>query len=259
MRADNRPADSLRPILFVPGYVRHVPGSALCEQGHTRVVATATVEDRVPPFLKRSGRGWITAEYAMLPGAAGNQRIARERGKINNRSGEIQRFVGRALRTVLDMRGLGERTVTLDADVIQADGSTRCASLNASFLALVLSLKHMVYEQWIADFPPFRLIAAVSVGVKDGELLADLDYEEDSRCDSDISIVSSAAGELVEVQSFCEGAPLPQERFAKAIALGVEKNCEIIALLKKTIAAAGVPCDFPAGGSPGISGIPSRS
>jgi ribonuclease PH len=241
MRTDDRPADCLRPIAFVPGYVRRVPGSALCEQGHTRVVATATVEDKVPPFLKRSGRGWVTAEYAMLPGASGNQRVARERGKINNRSGEIQRFIGRALRTVLDMRALGERTVTLDADVIQADGGTRCASLNACFLALVLSLKHMVYEQWIPDFPPFRFIAAVSVGVKAGALLADLDYEEDSQSDSDINIVSTAAGELVEVQSFCEGAPLPPELFARAVALGVDKNREIIALLQKTIAAAGVP------------------
>ncbi|MCU0236370.1 MAG: ribonuclease PH [Acidobacteria bacterium] len=241
MRANDRPDHDLRPITFVPGYVRNVPGSVLCEQGHTRVVATATLEDRVPPFLKRSGRGWITAEYAMLPGSSGNQRIARERSKINNRSGEIQRFIGRALRTVLDHRALGERTITLDADVIQADGSTRCASLNASFLALVLALKHMVYEQVIADFPAFRPVAAVSVGVRDGQLLVDLDYEEDAHCDSDINIVSSADGALIEVQSFCEGQPLPRELFQEAVALGIEKNGEIISLLKKAIAAAGIP------------------
>ncbi len=241
MRANDRRNDELRPILFIPGYVRNVPGSVLCEQGHTRVVATATVEDRVPQFMKRSNRGWITAEYAMLPGSSGNQRIARERGKINNRSGEIQRFVGRALRTVLDPRALGERTITLDADVIQADGGTRCASLNASYLALILALKHLVYEQMIADFPSFRLIAAVSVGVKDGELLADLDYEEDSRSDSDINIVSTASGALIEVQSFCEGEPLPQELFQRAVELGVEKNREIIVMQEKVIAAAGIP------------------
>jgi ribonuclease PH len=241
MRANDRRNDELRPIVFTSGYVRNVPGSVLCEQGHTRVVATATVEDRVPQFLKRSKRGWITAEYAMLPGSSGNQRIARERGKINNRSGEIQRFVGRALRTVLDPRALGERTITLDADVIQADGGTRCASLNASFLALVLALKHLVYEQLIADFPPFRSIAAVSVGVRDGELLADLDYEEDSRSDSDINIVSTASGALIEVQSFCEGEPLSQALFQQAIELGVEKNREIIAMQEKAIAAAGIP------------------
>jgi len=241
MRAQGRSAEELRPVIFVPGYVRNVPGAALCEQGHTRVVATATVEDRVPLFLKKSGRGWITAEYAMLPGSSGNQRIARERGKANNRSLEIQRFIGRSLRAVLDLKTLGERTVTLDADVIQADGGTRCASLNASFLALILALKHLVYEQLIADFPPFLFIAAVSVGVKDGELLADLDYDEDSRIDSDINIVSSADGDLVEVQMFCEGPPLPQDLLQKAIALGSRKNLEIIALLKETVRAAGIP------------------
>ncbi len=241
MRANDRSAAELRPIAFVPGYVRSVPGSALCEQGHTRVVATATIEDRVPFFLKKSGRGWITAEYAMLPGSSGNQRIARERGKINNRSGEIQRFIGRALRTVLDTQALGERTVTLDADVIQADGGTRCASLNASFLALVLSLKHLVYEQVIADFPAFRFIAAVAVGVCGKEILADLDYEEDSRSDSDINIVSTGDGDLVEVQSFCEGVPLSQDLFREAIALGIEKNREIIAIQQKIVRAAGIP------------------
>jgi ribonuclease PH len=241
MRANERATTELRPIVFIPGYVRNVPGSVLCEQGHTRVLATATVEDKVPLFLKKSGRGWVTAEYAMLPGCSGNQRIARERGKINNRSGEIQRFIGRALRAAVDMKGLGERTITLDADVIQADGGTRCASLNASFLALALALKHLVYEQVIADFPDFRFVAAVSIGVKNGEILADLDYEEDSHIDSDINIASTDAGALIEVQSFCEGEPLPHDLFQKAVALGIEKNREIIALQKKVAAAAGIP------------------
>ena len=241
MRPSGRRPDELRRIALTCHYTKHAEGSVLVEFGDTRVICTASIEDRVPPFLKRSGRGWITAENSMLPGSSGNQRVARERTKINNRSGEIQRFIGRALRTVLDTKALGERTITLDADVIQADGSTRCASLNASFLALVLALKHLVFEQVIADFPLFRPIAAVSIGVKDGELFADLDYEEDSCIDSDINIVSNADGALIEVQSFCEGLPLPQELFQKAIALGVEKNREIIALMKKTIAAAGIP------------------
>jgi ribonuclease PH len=241
VRANNRSADELRPISLVAGYIRNVPGSVLCEQGLTRVVATATVEDRTPPFLKKSGQGWITAEYAMLPGSSGNQRIMRERGKINNRSGEIQRFIGRALRTVLNSRDLGERTITLDADVVQADGGTRCASLNASFSALILALKYLVYEQLIADFPAFQFIAAVSIGVKNQELLADLDYDEDSAIDNDINIVSTASGALVEVQSFCEGAPLAPELFQKAVALGVEKNLEIIAIQKRILGAAGIP------------------
>jgi ribonuclease PH len=213
----------------------------LCEQGNTRVVATATVEDKIPPFLKKSGQGWITAEYAMLPGSSGNQRVARERGKTNNRNSEIQRFISRALRTVLNLKELGERTITLDTDVIQADGSTRCASLNAGFLALILTLKYLVYEQMIADFPGFLFIAAVSVGVKNQEILVDLDYEEDSQSDSDINIVSTEGGALIEVQSFCEGQPLSPELFQKAITLGIEKNREIIQLQKKAIRDMGIP------------------
>jgi ribonuclease PH len=241
MRANDRPGQQLRPITFIPGYIRDVPGSVLCEQGNTRVVATATIEEKTPHFLKKSGQGWITAEYAMLPGSSGNQRIARERGKINNRSGEIQRFIGRALRVAVAAKEIGARTITLDTDVIQADGSTRCASLNAGFLALILSLKYMVYEQMIPDFPAFRFIAAVSVGVKDQEILADLDYAEDSRADSDINIVSMDDGSLIEVQSFSERQPLARELFQQALALGIEKNREIINLQKKILAGAGIP------------------
>jgi ribonuclease PH len=241
MRANDRPGRQLRPITFVPGYIRGVPGSVLCEQGNTRVVATATIEEKTPNFLKKSGLGWITAEYAMLPGSSGNQRVARERGKINNRSGEIQRFIGRALRAAVDAKEIGARTITLDTDVIQADGSTRCASLNAGFLALILALKYLVYEQMIADFPAFRFMAAVSVGVMGQEVLADLDYDEDSRADSDINIVSLDDGSLIEVQSFCERRPLDMGLFQQALALGVEKNLEIIGLQKKILAGAGIP------------------
>jgi len=241
MRAHNRPGEQLRPITFIPGYISHVPGSVLCEQGNTRVVATATVEEKIPHFQKKGGQGWITAEYAMLPGSSGNQRIARERGKINNRSGEIQRFVGRALRAVVNLKDIGPRTITLDTDVIQADGSTRCASLNAGFLALILAFKYLVYEQLIADFPTFKFMAAVSIGVKDGEILADLDYEEDSQADSDINIVSLADGSLIEVQSFCERRPLAIEHFQQSLKLGIEKNREIIDLQKKILAGAGIP------------------
>jgi len=242
MRAHNRSSQQLRPLAFIPGYIRNVPGSVLCEQGNTRVVATATIEEKTPHFQKKSGQGWITAEYAMLPGSSGNQRIARERGKTNNRSSEIQRFIGRALRAVVDLKELGVRTITLDTDVIQADGSTRCASLNAGFLALILAFKHMVFEQMIADFPRFHFMAAVSVGVRNQEILADLDYEEDSQADSDINIVSMADGSLIEVQSFCERQPLRGELFQQALALGIEKNREIIELQKKSLAGAGVPC-----------------
>ena len=241
MRVHSRPGQQLRPIAFIPGYIANVPGSVLCEQGNTRVVATATIEEKTPHFLKKSGQGWITAEYAMLPGSAGNQRIPRERGKINNRSGEIQRFISRALRAAVNLKELGARTITLDTDVIQADGSTRCASLNAGFLALILALKYLVYEQMIPDFPAFQFMAAVSIGVKDQDILVDMDYEEDSQADSDINIVSMADGSLIEVQSFCERRPLAIELFQRSLALGVEKNREIIELQKKTLAGAGIP------------------
>ena len=241
MRTNNRSGQQLRPITFIPGYINNVPGSVLCEQGNTRVVATATIEEKNPHFLKKSGQGWITAEYSMLPGSSGNQRIARERGKINNRSGEIQRFIGRALRLVVNLNEIGARTITIDTDVIQADGSTRCASLNAGFLALILAFKYLVYEQMIADFPAFQFIAAVSIGIRDQEILADMDYEEDSQADSDINIVSTEDGSLIEVQSFCEHRPLAIELFQQSLALGREKNREIIGLQKKILASAGIP------------------
>jgi ribonuclease PH len=177
----------------------------------------------------------------MLPGSSGNQRVSRERGKINNRSGEIQRFISRALRTVVNLKEIGARTITLDTDVIQADGGTRCASLNAGFLALVLAFKYLVYEQLIADFPAFQFIAAVSIGVRDQEIMADLDYEEDSQTDSDINIVSMEDGSLIEVQSFCERHPMPMELFQQSLSLGIEKNREIIELQKKILATSGVP------------------
>jgi ribonuclease PH len=240
MRANDRAGQQLRPITFIPGYINNVPGSVLCEQGNTRVVATATIEEKTPHFQKKSGQGWITAEYSMLPGSSGNQRIARERGKINNRSSEIQRFISRGLRSVVDLKEIGARTIMLDADVIQADGGTRCASFNAAFLALILAFKYMVYEQMIADFPAFQFIAAVSIGVRDQEILADLDYSEDSGVDSDINIVSLADGSLIEVQSFCERRPLALDLFQQSLALGIEKNREIIALQKQVLAGAGI-------------------
>lgn len=212
----------------------------LVEQGHTRVVCTATVEDKVPPFLKKEGQGWITAEYSMLPAAAGRQRLARERQKINNRSSEIQRFIGRAIRSALDLRGLGERTIILDADVIQADGSTRCVAVNGCFVALLLALKFLVFEQKIPDFPRWEWLAAVSLGIKEGEILADLDYEEDSAIDMDISLVSTRRSDLVEVQAFAEARTVPQKLFQRALALGVEKNLEIIRLEQKLLAEAGL-------------------
>lgn len=239
MRHDNRGLLELRPLRITPHYLRNLPGSALVEQGHTRVICAASIESRVPPFLKNSGRGWVTAEYAMLPGASGQQRVARERLKVNSRSSEIQRFIGRGLRAALDMAAIGERTITLDADVLQADGGTRCAALNGCLVALALALKHLVFEQLIADFPAFQPVAAVSLGVLGDTLLVDLDYKEDSTCDMDANVVSNAAGAVVELQATSERRPVPPALLHQLIDQALETNRAIITLQKKVLQEAG--------------------
>jgi len=228
MRKENRSDSERRPLRLVPGYISGVPGSVLIEQGLTRVVCTATFEKKVPAFVKSQERGWVTAEYAMLPGSTGNSRVQRERLKINNRHGEIQRFIGRALRAAVDLKRFPDYTIFIDTDVLQADGSTRCASLNGGFFALLLAFKHMVFETLIADFPFFSLISAVSCGVTEGRLLVDLDYAEDAACDMDLALVSSEKGEIVEMQAFSEARLVPQALFQRAVELAVEKNREII-------------------------------
>jgi ribonuclease PH len=235
MRKDDRENHQLREIKITPGYVKNVPGSALIEQGDTRVLCTATYDARVPHFLKNSGKGWVAAEYSMLPGSTGNQRMNRERQRVNNRSIEIQRFVGRALRNTFNLDMIDGWTIFIDTDVLQADGSTRCASINGGMLTLVQSLHHMVYENQIRDLPIFEWIAAVSIGVKESEILVDLTYKEDASIDADINIVSSEKGNIVEVQAFAEENPISKDIFQTVIDLGMEKNLEIIETLKQYI------------------------
>ena len=233
MREDGRENFQLRDMKIVPGYIDNVPGSLLIEQGNTKIVCSATVENRVPFFLKESGKGWVAAEYAMLPGSTGNRRNAREREKKNNRNIEIQRFIGRALRNTFDLSVTQGMTIFIDTDVIQADGSTRCAALNSGMIALTKALRYLVYENLIADLPEIEVISAVSIGVKDQEILVDLTFKEDSLVDADINIVSSEKGNIIEVQAFAEESPVAKELFHKAIDIGVEKNLEITKLLKK--------------------------
>jgi ribonuclease PH len=239
MRREDRGPLELRPLRISPQWLRNLPGSALVEQGHTRVLCAASIETRVPPFLKNSGRGWVTAEYAMLPGSSGRERIARERLKVNGRSSEIQRFIGRGLRAALDLGALGERTITLDADVLQADGGTRCAALNGCLVALALALKHLVFEQIIPDFPAFQPVAAVSLGVTKGELLVDLDYGEDSSCDMDANVISDAGGSVVELQATSERRSVPPPLLYRLIDQALEANRSIIAIQKKVLQEAG--------------------
>lgn len=235
MRTDGRENIDMREMKLVPGYVKNVAGSVLIEQGDTRVQCTAMVEDKVPWFVKGTGKGWIAAEYAMLPGSTGQQRSQRERNRTNHRNAEIQRFIGRALRNVIPLKKIDGKTFYIDTDVLQADGSTRCASINGGMVALMRALKYLVFENKMKDLPPIEWIAAVSIGVKKGEMLVDLTYEEDSTCEADINIVSSENGNIVEVQAFAEEHPISKELFHKIVDLGVEKNLEIIRELKKHV------------------------
>ena len=219
-RSDNRSADQLRPVNIVPDYIHTAEGSVLIELGNTRVICTASLEETVPQFLRNSGKGWITAEYAMLPRST-LTRTPREvtKGRAGGRTHEIQRLVGRALRAVTDLARLGERTVWIDCDVIQADGGTRTASITGAFVALGLALEKLVQAGTLTSVPLRDYVAAVSAGIVDGEILLDLSYEEDSRADVDMNFVMTSGRKLVEVQATAERQPFEEEQLKRMIAL----------------------------------------
>lgn len=225
-RADGRAPDELRPVRITPDCLDFAEGSALIEIGRTRVMAAATLEDKVPSFLKNTGSGWVTAEYAMLPRST-EKRTQRERMQ-GGRSQEIQRLIGRALRSVTDLPLLGERQIIVDCDVLQADGGTRTASITAACVALSLCLKKMLDLRLISRMPLKHLVAAVSVGVVDGELLLDLDYGEDSSAELDMNIVQTDRGQLVEVQASAEKAPFSRKTLSGLMQLGDEGVTEIV-------------------------------
>jgi ribonuclease PH len=204
-RPDNRPADALRPIRLTPNYIAMAEGSVLIESGNTRVLCNATIEQGVPGWLRNSGRGWVTAEYGMLPRAT-LTRTPREseRGKVGGRTHEIQRLIGRSLRSVVDMKALGERTIILDCDVLQADGGTRTAAITGAAVALAIALGKLVAAGTLKSSPLKQMIAATSVGIVDGNILLDLCYEEDSRAEVDMNVVMLADGGLVETQATAE-------------------------------------------------------
>jgi len=207
VRADGRGPADLRPVEITPGFVETAHGSALIAVGRTRLICTASIEEGVPPWRRGQGLGWVTAEYGMLPGSTG-ERKPREaaRGRVDGRTQEIQRLIGRSLRAVSDLRALGERTVWVDCDVIQADGGTRCAGICGGYVALHQALARLVGRGALAEIPLLDTVAAVSVGIVDGEALLDLAYVEDSRAEVDMNVVTTGAGSLVEVQATGEGA-----------------------------------------------------
>ncbi|WYW99111.1 ribonuclease PH [Proteus vulgaris] len=230
MRPADRQADQVRPITITRHYTKHAEGSVLVEFGDTKVLCNATVEVGVPRFLKGQGQGWVTAEYGMLPRAT-NSRNAREaaRGKQTGRTMEIQRLIARSLRAAVDLKALGEYTITVDCDVIQADGGTRTASISGACVALVDALNKMVEEGKLKKSPLKSMVAAVSVGIVDGEPLCDLEYVEDSAAETDMNVVMIDDGRMIEVQGTAEGAPFSHEELLALLALakgGLEKIFE---------------------------------
>src|ERR1700716_1375178 len=212
MRSDHRPANQLRETTITPHYLMHAEGSVLIEVGLTRVICTASVEDRVPGFLRNTGKGWVTAEYGMLPRAT-STRMQREAssGKVGGRTQEIQRLIGGSLRSVTNLPALGERSVWIDCDVIQADGGTRTASITGAFVALALALEKMRERDQIRGIPRSDYVAATSVGIVDGEPLLDLAYDDDSRADVDMNIVKTGDGRFIEVQGTAEAIPFGRD------------------------------------------------
>ncbi len=235
-RASGRATDALRPVRITRQYTRHAEGSVLIEFGDTRVLCTASIDEKVPPFLKGRGQGWMTAEYGMLPRST-HTRMDREaaRGKQSGRTQEIQRLIGRSLRAAFDLRALGERTLQLDCDVIQADGGTRTAAITGAMVAAYDACAGLVAAGKLAHIPLIEFVAAVSVGVVGGAALLDLDYPEDSGCDADMNVVMTDAGHFVEVQGTAEGAAFDRATMNQLMDLAASGIAQLIALQKSAL------------------------
>jgi ribonuclease PH len=245
MRSDARAPRELRPVKLTPGYIKHAEGSVLIEVGETRVICTVSVEEKVPPFLKGKGEGWITSEYGMLPRAT-TTRTQREssRGRPSGRTHEIQRLIGRSLRAVVDLKSLGERTLWIDCDVIQADGGTRTASITGSFVALVLALRRLKELRGFAELPLTDFVAATSVGRVKGEIYLDLNYEEDSSAEVDMNIVKTGRGQFVEIQGTAEGKPFGEDEL-KDLMAAADKGIQELIEIQRTV-LGDVPLKRPA-------------
>ena len=235
-RSDGRPPATLRPTKITPGVSMHAEGSVLIEVGRTRVICTASVEDRVPPFLRNTGKGWVTAEYGMLPRAT-STRTQREAtaGKVGGRTQEIQRLIGRSLRSVTRLSEIGERTIWIDCDVVQADGGTRTASITGGFVALALALKRMRDAGHLKSIPLQDHVAATSVGVVDGTPLLDLAYDEDSRAEVDMNIVKTGDGRFIEVQGTAEGPPFERTALDALMELADAGILELVRLQREIV------------------------
>ena len=235
-RSFNRTADQLRPITLTRHYTKHAEGSVLIAVGDTKVLCTASIEERVPAHKKGSGEGWVTAEYGMLPRAThtrGDREAAR--GKQSGRTQEIQRLIGRSLRCVVDLKKLGERQISIDCDVLQADGGTRCASITGAYVALVDAISVLLAKGLLKESPMLDSIAAVSVGIGIDGAMLDLDYVEDSSCETDMNVVMTGAGKFVEIQGTAEGVPFSKSDMEKLVGLAEKGIGELIAAQKKAL------------------------
>lgn len=241
MRAGGRANHELRTVNIVPHYNKYAEGSVLIEFGHTRVICTASIEERVPPFMKGQGKGWVTAEYSMLPRATQvrNQREA-TKGKLGGRTMEIQRLIGRALRSVVQLEALGERTITLDCDVIQADGGTRTTSITGAFVAMALAMQKLVNDGKLSKLPITDFLASVSAGVVNNEARVDLCYDEDSTAKVDMNVVMTGSGAFVEIQGTGEEAPFAREELDQLLALSEAAIHDLVAKQKEILTANGV-------------------
>jgi ribonuclease PH len=243
MRSDQRPANQLRDTTLTPNYLEHAEGSVFVQAGRTKVICAASIEDRVPQFLRNSGKGWVTAEYGMLPRAT-NTRMQREAsaGKVGGRTQEIQRLIGRSLRSVTNLPALGERTIWIDCDVIQADGGTRTASITGAFVALALACEKLRERDLVKAIPLVDYVAATSVGIVDGEALLDLAYDDDCRAEVDMNIVKTGDGRFIEVQGTAEAMPFGRDALIQLLDLAdlgikqlVEKQRAIVGHLVKSV------------------------
>lgn len=250
LRPDGRYSDELRPVRITRSYLKHPEGSVLIEMGDTAVICTASVEEKVPPFLKGESRGWVTAEYSMLPRSTGVRNLRESRGRVNARNLEIQRLIGRSLRSVVDLKGLGERTILLDCDVIQADGGTRTAAISGSFVALFEALLFLQGKGLIEKIPLLDYLAAVSVGLIQGAPQLDLSFVEDSAAEVDLNVVMTGAGELVEIQGTAEKGTFNRDQldqFLDLASLGIE------ALVVKQREALGEAARLLSAAPPGLN------
>lgn len=237
-RTDGRKQNQLRTLKITPSYIKTADGSVLIEMGDTKVICTAKLEERVPPFLRNSGKGWITAEYGMLPGSS-QQRIGREssRGKVGGRTHEIQRLIGRSLRAIADLKLLGERTIWIDCDVIQADGGTRTASITGAYVAVAEAVKSWLDKGKLLQTPIKDAVAAVSIGIVEGRVLLDLCYIEDSAADVDMNFVMTGSGKFIEVQGTAESAPFTRKQMERMAEIAQDGIKELLKAQKQAISS----------------------